>query len=62
MNSDIKVVSQLSKVVKRNKENQGKEKLYIAREKGKHILSYVDLKKLCHVVTYFPELYQDFGK
>ena len=42
MNSDIKVVSQLSKVVKRNKENQGKEKLYIAREKGKHILSYVD--------------------
>ena len=34
MNSHIKVVVQLSKVVKWNKDNQQIEQMYIAKEKG----------------------------
>ena len=34
MNSHIKVVAQLSKVIKCNQENQHTEQIYIAREKG----------------------------
>ena len=62
MNSHIKVVAQLSKVVKRNKQNQHMEEMYIAREKIKNILSYVDFSKLCHVITYFTKLNKTFGQ
>ena len=33
-------------------------KIYIAREKGVNILSYVDFSKLCYVIPYFSELNQ----
>ena len=38
----IKVVSQLSNVVKCNKESDDMESMLIVREKGKNIISYVD--------------------
>ena len=41
MNKHIKVVDQLSKFVKRDKENQLTEKMYLARERGINILGYV---------------------
>ena len=58
MNKHIKVVAQLSKVVKWDKYNQQMEPMYISRLKGKNILSYVDFSKLCHVIKSFPELKQ----
>ena len=36
--------------------------MYISREKRENILSYVDFSKVCHVITYFPELNQKFGQ
>ena len=62
MNSHIKVVDKLLKFVKLNKENQRIEQLYTSKEKGNNILSYADLLKLCHIITYFPELNQKLGK
>ena len=41
----VKVVSQLSNVVKWNKESDDMESILIAREKGKNIISYVDFSK-----------------
>ena len=37
-------------------------KMYIAREEGENILSYVNSSKPCHVITHFPELNQKFGQ
>ena len=62
MNYHIKVVAQLSKVVKCNKYNQKMESMYIDREEWMNILSYVDFSKLLHVIKYFPELNQKFGQ
>ena len=62
MNSHIKVVDQLSKVVKWNKKNQQMEQMYIAREQETIILSYVGFSKLRHVIKYFPELNQNVGQ
>ena len=45
MNSHIKIVDHLSKVVKLIKENQHTEQMHIARQKGKNIMSYVDFSK-----------------
>ena len=45
MNSHIKVVEQLSKAIKWNKDNQQMEPMYAAREKGKNIFSFVDFQK-----------------
>ena len=59
-NLPYKVVAHLSRVVKRNKDNQHMEQTYISREYRKHILSYDDSSKLCHVITYFTELNQYF--
>ena len=42
INSHIKVLAQLSKFIKLNKENQQTEPMYIARDKWMNILSYVD--------------------
>ena len=56
MNPRIKVVSQLSEVVKLNKENQQMEPMYMAREIGRNILSYVDISKICYVIKYFTYL------
>ena len=36
--------------------------MYIAREKGKDILSYVDFSNIFNVIKYFPELRQNIGK
>ena len=38
------------------------KQLYVAREKGGSILSYVDFSNLCHVIKYFPELNKKLGK
>ena len=38
------------------------EPMYIARENDKHILSYVDFSKLCHVIEYCPELNEIYGQ
>ena len=38
------------------------ELMYIARENDKHILSYVDFSKLCHVIEYCPELNEIYGQ
>ena len=38
------------------------EAMYIAREKIMNMLSYVDFEKLRHVIKYFPESPQKFGK
>ena len=62
MNSHIKVVSQLSKVVKWNKYNQQMEPIYVARETGRNILIYVDFSKICYIIKSFSELKQKFGK
>ena len=35
--------------------------MYVARERGRNILSCVDFSKICHVIKYFPELKQDIG-
>ena len=56
MNSHIKVVDQLSKVVKRSKQNQQREPMYVAREIRRNILRYVDFSKICYVIKSFPEL------
>ena len=45
MNKHIKVVYQLSKLVKRNKENQQLEQMYVVIERGGSILSYVGFQK-----------------
>ena len=39
-------MANLSKVVKWNKENQLMEPIYVARERGRNILSRVDLKNI----------------
>ena len=54
MNKHIKVVYQLSKLVKCNKENQQMEKMYVERERGRSILSYVGFSKKVNVITSFP--------
>ena len=45
-----------------NKKNQQMEPMYVAREKGNNILSYVDFSKICYVMKSFPELKPNFGK
>ena len=50
----IKVVDQLSKVLKWNKENQLVKPMYVARERGRNILSYVDLSNIRDVIKSFP--------
>ena len=62
MNKHIKVVAQLSKVIKQNKENQPMEPMYVAREIGRNILSYVDFSKICNIMKYFPESKTIIGK
>ena len=58
----VKVMSQFSNVVKWNKQDDDTESILIAREKGGNIISYVDFSKICHVIKYFPDLKQTFGK
>ena len=58
----IDVVSQLSNLVKWNKESYEMESMLISREKGENIISYVDLSKICHVIKCFPDLKQTFEK
>ena len=62
MNNYIKVVDQLSTFVKWSKENQQMGPMYVERDIGKNILSYVDFSKICYVIKYFSELKQDFGE
>ena len=54
MNSHIKVVAPLSKVLKWNKENQQMSPMYVAREIGRNILSCVDFSNICYVINYLP--------
>ena len=54
MNKHIKVVYQLSKLVKCNKENQQMEQMFVAIERGRSILSYVGFSKKVNVITSFP--------
>ena len=62
MEKYIKVVAQLSKVVIRNKKNQLMEPMYMAREKGKNIMSYVNFSDKRNKIKYFPELKQNIRK
>ena len=45
----IKVISQLSKFVKRGKEKKLMEPMYVTGERGINIYIYVDFSKICHV-------------
>ena len=54
MNKHIKIVAQLSKVLKCNESNQLMEPMYITREKGGNILSYADFSNICDVIESFP--------
>ena len=38
------------------------EPMYVARQKGGGILSYVDFSNICDLIKYFPELNQNIGK
>ena len=38
------------------------EQIYVTKEKGKNILSYVDFSKICDVIKYFTESKQNIGK
>ena len=38
------------------------EPMYISREEWMNTFNYFDFSKLCHVITYFPELNQKFGQ
>ena len=58
----VKVVSQFSNSVKRNKLSDDMESMLIAREESKNIISYVDCSKIFHVIRSFPGLNQIFGK
>ena len=58
----VKVVFQLSNVVKQIKVNDDTESMVIAGEKGGNIISYVDFSKKFHVIKCFPDLKQTFGK
>ena len=58
----VKFVSQLSNVVKWNKESDDAESMLIAREERKKITSYVDYSKIFYVIRSFPDLNQTFGK
>ena len=44
------------------KENQYTEQMYITRENGETILSYINFSKPCSVSTYFLELNQKVGQ
>ena len=55
-------MAQLSKFVKWKTENQQMEPMYVAREKAKSVLIYVDFSKICYLIKSFPELKQKFGK
>ena len=56
MNTHIKVVAQLSKVVKWNKGNQHMEPMHVTKESGRNIFSDVDFSKIRNVIKYFTEL------
>ena len=56
MFEDVKVVTQLSRVVKRNKDNHEMGSMLIAREERKSIISYVYFSRICHVIKCFPDL------
>ena len=58
----VKVLSQLSNVLKCNKESDDMESMLTAREKGGNIISYVDFSKFCHVIRCFTGLKETFGK
>ena len=62
MKSRVQIVAQLSKVNLWNKENKKKELMYNTREKMMNTLSRVDFAKLCHVIKYFTQSNQVFGK
>ena len=55
-------MSQLSKINVWNKDNQKMEPMYNTREKIMNISSHVYFAKLYHVIKYFSQLNQDFGK
>ena len=55
MKYHIKVVAQLSKVLRWNKYDQQIEPMYIVREEYMSILGYVDFEKICHVIKYFTQ-------
>ena len=58
----VKVVSQLSNVVKWNKKSDEMESMLISREKDGNIISHVGFSKICHVIKCFPDLKKTFGK
>ena len=53
--SHTKVLAQLSKVVKWNKENQHIKPMYVERDKGGNVLSCVYFSKKCDVINSVPE-------
>ena len=57
-----KSCSSVIKSCKKEQKNQLREPMYVAREKWKNILSYVDFSKICNVIKSFPELKQNIGK
>ena len=58
----VKVVSQLSNVVKWNKESDDMKSMLLSREERENIISYVDYSKFFHVISSVPGLNQTFGK
>ena len=55
-------MSQLSNIVKWNKNSDDMEPMLIVREKRENIIIYVDFSKICHVIKCFTDLRQTFGK
>ena len=62
MKLHVQIVDQLSKFNLWNKDNKIMELMYNAREKMMNILSCVVFAKLCHIIKYFCQLNQNFGK
>ena len=52
----VKFVSQLSNVVKWNKQSDDAESMLIAKEEREKIISYVDYSKIFYVIRGFPDL------
>ena len=38
------------------------EPMYVTRERGRNILSYVDFSNICDVIKSFPKLKQNIGQ
>ena len=58
----VKVVSQLSNILKLNKDIDDIESMLISKGERKNIINYVEYSKICHVIRSFSDLNQTFGK